>query len=143
MAAIRWLHTPVNRTRIIIVVIGIILPYVLRMAPGAPPIEQYTDTTIHDILMFSAFNAIAWGSIVALSFLYRRPEPLLMPCAFGFGFLTWQRAALDLASDAQASIALIFIPVYALLPIALGGALGYMLDRRLNVPPLLYDCQGS
>jgi hypothetical protein len=83
-------------------------------------------------LLFGAFNAIAWGSIVALSFLFRKPEPLLIPCAAGFIFLGWAHYTLDLASDAQAAVALIFIPIYALLPIALGGAVGYVLDHRLR-----------
>ncbi len=121
-----------NKTRITIVVIGILLPYVVRIPRGAAWVEQYTDVSVGSFLFFGAFNALAWGSIVALSFLYRRPEPLLFPTLLGFGFLTWAHYTLDLASDAQAAIALIFIPVYALLPIACGGVFGYVLDRRLR-----------
>jgi hypothetical protein len=121
-----------SRTRIIVAIVGIFLPYVVRIPRGAAWVEQYTDTSVDGYLFFGAFNAIAWGSIVALSFLFRRPTPLLIPCVFGFGFLAWAHGTLDLASSAHAAIGLIFIPVYALLPIALGGAFGYILDRRLR-----------
>jgi hypothetical protein len=123
----------VNTIRIIIAIVGILLPYAVRIPRGAPWVEQYTDTSIGGFLFFGAFNAIAWGSIVALSFLFRRPALLLIPCALGFGFLACAHYTLDLASDAQAAVALIFIPIYALVPIALGGAFGYVLDRRLRV----------
>ncbi len=121
-----------NTTRIIIAIVGILLPYLVRVPRGAAWVEQYTDTSVGGFMFFGAFNAIAWGSIVALSFLFRRPAPLLIPCVLGFAFLAWAHYTLDLASDAQAAIALIFIPIFALLPIALGGAFGYVLDRRLR-----------
>jgi hypothetical protein len=122
----------VNITRIIVAIVGILLPYVVRIPRGAAWVEQYTDVSLGGFLFIGAFNAIAWGSIIALSFLYRRPALLLLPCVAGFAFLGWAHYTLDLASDAQAAIALDFIPVYALLPIALGGAIGYVLDRRLR-----------
>jgi len=42
---------------------------------------------------------------------------------------------LDLRADAQASLALVFLPIYALLSIAVGGVLGYLLDRFLRRVP--------
>ncbi|MCK6474015.1 MAG: hypothetical protein L6R28_20015 [Planctomycetes bacterium] len=121
-----------KKARIIIALVGIFLPYLVRVPRGVAWVEQYTDSSVGGFLFIGAFNAIAWGTIVALSFLFSRPAPLLIPCALGFGFLTWAHYTLDLASDAQAAIALILIPIYALLPIALGGAFGYVLDRRLR-----------
>jgi hypothetical protein len=56
----------------------------------------------------------------------------IFPSLFGFGFLAWAHYSLDLAADAQAAIALVFIPIYALLPIGIGGAIGYVVDRRLR-----------
>ena len=126
------IHTFVNKTRIIVAIVGILLPYLVRIPRGGAWVQQYTDGGLGEFLLIGAFNAIAWGSIVALSFLFRKPTPLLIPCVLGFTFLAWAHYTLDLASSAQASIALIFIPIYALLPIALGGALGYVLDRRLR-----------
>jgi len=122
----------VNTTRIIIAITGILLPYLVRLPLGGAWLAQYTDISFGGLLFFSAFNAIAWGSIIVLSFTFRRPGPLMIPCVFGFAFLGWAHQTLDLAADAQAAIALVFIPIYALLPIAFGGALGFVLDRRLS-----------
>ncbi|MGH8320711.1 MAG: hypothetical protein ACRESI_02025 [Gammaproteobacteria bacterium] len=119
-----------TKARIAVVLIGILLPYLSRLPHGIPWLEQYTDTGIGGFLFFGAFNAIAWISIVAISFLYRRPASLLAPCLLGFGYLAWAHYSLDLASDAQAAIALIFIPIYSLLPIVIGGVIGYVFDRR-------------
>jgi len=99
-------------------------------------LQQHTETSIGGWLFLAALNAIAWGAIVALSFMYRRDASLIPSCllgfGFGFGFLAWAHYALDLAADAQAAIALVFIPIFAVVPIAVGGAIGYILDRRLR-----------
>ena len=116
--------------RLGIAAFGMLLPYVVRIPRGSAWVQQYTDTSIGGFLFFGAFNAIAWGSLVAISFLYRQPASLLAPCLLGFGFLAWAHYNLDLASDAQAAIALIFIPIYALAPIAVGAVLAYWFDRR-------------
>ena len=76
-----------NSTRIIIAITGILLPYLVRVPRGSAWVEQYTDISVGGFLFIGAFNAIAWGSIVALSFLFRRSLPLIIPCAFGFAFL--------------------------------------------------------
>lgn len=121
-----------RNARIIIIFVGILLPYLARLPRGMDWLQQYTDVDVSAFLFFGAFNAIAWGSILALSFLYKRTVSLYVPALFGFGFLAWVHYSLDLASDAQASIALIFIPIYALVPIAIGGIIGYILDRYLG-----------
>lgn len=115
--------------RILVVAIGILLPYLVRLPFGKEWVEQYMQGGISGWLFFGAFNAIAWGSILALSFLYRRPRSLIFPAVFGFGFLAWAHASLDLGSDAQAAIALIFIPIYAVAPILVGGLVGLLFDR--------------
>lgn len=56
-----------------------------------------------------------------MSFLYKRPSSVWVPALLGFGFLAFAHYSLDLASDAQAAIALAFIPIYALIPIAIGA----------------------
>jgi hypothetical protein len=120
-----------RNARFIVVLVGVLLPYAARLPRGIGWLWQYTDTTPGGWLFLTAFNAIAWGAILAISFVYRRPASLIAPCLLGFGFLAWAHAALDLRADAQAAIALVFIPIYALVPIAIGGAIGYVLDRRL------------
>ncbi|WP_338117390.1 hypothetical protein [Xanthomonas cissicola] len=91
-----------------------------------------TDVGLGGWLLLGGFNAIAWSALLGISFLYRRPIALLVPCLIGFGVLAWAHATVDLRADAQSALALIFIPVYALLPITLGGVLGYLLDRKLR-----------
>lgn len=90
----------------------------------------YTRTGVDGVLLLQVCNAVAWGGLLALSFCIRRPAMLLIPCVLGFGYLAWAHASLDLAADAQSGIALVLIPIYALLPIGIGGLVGYVLDRR-------------
>ncbi|MFN7139266.1 MAG: hypothetical protein ACK4UN_08005 [Limisphaerales bacterium] len=113
-----------------VAVVGILLPYLVRIPRGAAWVQQYTDVGLGGFLFFAAFNAIAWGSMVALSFLFRRVSLLLIPVLSGFGFLAWAHYSLDLGSDAQAALGLIFIPIYSLPFIAVGGLIGLVLDRR-------------
>lgn len=136
-SGVRQIHRSwiMKRMRIAVAVIGILLPYLVRIPRGAAWLEQYTDTGLRGFLFIGAFNAMAWGSIIALSFLFRRPALLLFPCVTGFTFLGWAHYTLDLAADAQAAIALSIIPIYALLPIAVDGAAGYALNRRSNRHP--------
>jgi len=125
-------HTLVIATRILIVIVGILLPYAARLPRGTEWVGQYTGTGLNGFLMLEAFNAIAWGGLLGLTFLIRRPTAMLVPCLLGFGFLAWLHATLDLAADAQAGIGLVLIPIDALVPIAIGGVIGLVLDRRLD-----------
>ncbi len=124
-----------NKIRISIAIFGILLPYLARLPGGFLWVEQYMDTGLDGYLFFGAFNAIAWGSIIVISLLYRHPMPLLLPCVPGFGFLAWAHYGVDLTSDAQASFELLIIPFIALFPILLGGAAGYIWDRQLRKAP--------
>ncbi len=65
---------------------------------------QYTSAGIGGWLILNAFNAIAWGSILGISILYRRPVSLFMPALLGFGYLAWAHYSLDLAQDARRGI---------------------------------------
>ncbi|MBO6850735.1 MAG: hypothetical protein JJ867_09770 [Marinobacter sp.] len=121
-----------RKARLIIVVVGIVLPYLARVPRGSEWLGQYTDIGFGGWLFFGALNAIAWGCILALSFKYKRPVSLLAPCILGFGFLAWSHGTLDLSANPNAAIALVIIPVYALLPIAVGGIFGYIVDRMLR-----------
>lgn len=121
-----------QKGRFIIIVLGILLPYLARLPGGIDWLQQYTDISLWGWLFFGIFNAIAWGAILAISFKYKRPLSLIAPCLLGFGFLAWAHYTVDLAADAQAAIALIFIPIFALLPIAIGGIVGYWIDQKLE-----------
>ena len=121
-----------TRARWLVVLVGIALPYLARLPGGVDWLRQYTDAGLDGALLLGGFNAIAWGAVLGISFAYRHAASVLAPAVAGFGALAWAHATLDLASDAQAPIALVFLPVYALLPIAIGGVVGYAIDRRLR-----------
>lgn len=117
--------------RIAIVIFGILLPYLARIPGGSSWLQQYTGNGIGGFLFFGAFNAIAWGAILSFTFLYKHKPPIIVPVLFGFAPLAWVHGTYDLSSDAQAAIGLVFIPIYALAPIAVGGFIGYLIDRYL------------
>jgi hypothetical protein len=121
-----------RKARLIIVVVGVVLPYFSRVPRGSEWLGQYTDIGFGGWLFFGALNAIAWGCIIKLSFKYERPASLLAPCILGFGFLAWAHGTLDLSANPNAAISLVIIPVYALVPIAVGGIFGYIVDRMLR-----------
>ena len=116
--------------RVLVAVLGCLVPYLARGLRGTEALASYLDGGVGGVLFLSAFNAIAWGGILAVSFLYRYPAALGFPALAGFGFLGWEHYALNLAADAQAGVAIVFIPLYALPFIAAGGAVGYLFDWR-------------
>jgi len=75
---------------------------------------SYLSAGFTGFLFIQAFNSLAWGSLFALSFLVRKPSPLIAPSLTGLGFVAVAHARVDLAADAQTAIAVAFIPVYAL-----------------------------
>ena len=116
--------------RIAIVIFGILLPYLARIPGGSNWWHQYTSGGVNGFLFFGAFNAITWGAILLCTFFYKHKLSTLAPVLFGFVPLALVHGTYDLSSDAQAAIGLIFIPIYALVPIAIGGVIGYVVDRR-------------
>ena len=121
-----------NIARIIVAVVGIFLPYLVRLPRGLDWAGQYTNAGFFGFIFFGAFNAIAWGSIIGVSYLYRRVISMLFPAVFGFGFLGWAHYGLDLRADAQAAIALVFIPILSLVFVVAGGLFGFVVDRLLR-----------
>jgi hypothetical protein len=61
-----------NTARIIVAAFGILRPYLVPLPRRARWVQHYRDVSIGGFLFFGAFIAIAWGSILALSFLYHR-----------------------------------------------------------------------
>ncbi|OAM53034.1 hypothetical protein A7981_06325 [Methylovorus sp. MM2] len=121
-----------QKARIFIVLLGISLPYIARLPKGMVWLAQYTDGGLDSFLFIEAFNAIAWGILLGVSFFYRHSISLAIPTILGFGFLAWVHYTLDLAADAQSALAFIFIPIYACIPILIGGIFGYGLDKYLS-----------
>jgi hypothetical protein len=122
--------------RILIVVIGILLPYLARLpgtfVNGIDWFTSYFGTGIGAVIFFEVFNAICWGSILGTSFSYRHSCSVWFPAGFGFAFLAVSHAFLDLASSSTAAIALVFIPIYSLPFVLIGWLVGLWFDRRLS-----------
>lgn len=68
-----------GKAQIIVILVGLFLPYAARVPRGIEWLQQYTDTDLRGWLLLAAFNAIAWGAILAVSLMYRRPSSLLVP----------------------------------------------------------------
>lgn len=109
----------------LIVTIGMVLPHVASSLGGM-------GYSMGDFLFISVFNAIAWGSILAIGACYRHQISLLAPAVAGFGFLAWAHGVIGLGTGGQAAFGLIWIPIYALVPIAIGGVMGVIVDRHLT-----------
>lgn len=120
------------KARLALVLLGLLLPYLARLPGGSDWLAQYADAGVAGALFLSALNAIAWGSLLAISFLYRKPLSLLVAALPAFLFLTWAHYSLDLSADAQSALGIVVLPVYALLPVLVGGISGYLLDKRLR-----------
>ena len=107
-----------RRARLAIATVGVLLPYLARIpgtfVHGGSWISSYFSGGVAGVFLVSAFNALAWGALVFLSFRVRSPVSLIAPTLAGFGFLAFAHSGLDLAADAQSAVAIVFIPVYAL-----------------------------
>ena len=118
-----------GKARWIVLLVGVLLPYVVRLPRGLGWLQQYTHVEFAGWVLLNVANAVAWGAILIASLLYQRPASLLAPSLLGFGFLAYAHYGADLAADAQAGLALLFIPIYALVPITIGAIIGYIADR--------------
>lgn len=122
--------------RIWIVVVGIFLPYLVRLPGtfirGADWFTSYLGDGIGAVLFFGAFNAINWGSMLGASFSYRHSSSVWFLAGCGFAFPAVAHAFLDLASSSTAAIALLFIPILSLPLVVIGWLAGFLFDRRLS-----------
>ncbi len=122
--------------RLLIVLIGILLPYLARtpgtLVKGPDWFTSYLGGGFGGVMFFGIFNAFCWGSILAATFSYRHARSIWFPVFFGFAFPLWEHAFLDLSSDAQAAVALVFIPLYSLPLVFIGWLAGLWFDRKLS-----------
>ncbi len=118
--------------RIAVALIGIALPYLARIpgmvSRGPDWLTSYFGSGLGAFVFFGAFNAINWGAIVLASLAFRSIPAVVVAAAVGFALPIYAHATLDLASDAQAAIGLIFIPIFSLPLVGLGWLLGLGVD---------------
>jgi len=118
--------------RIMVVIVGVALPYLARLPGGWGWVGQAAETGFLGFLFFGAFNAIAWGSIFCVSFIYRRAVSLIFPAAIGLGYLARAYYKLDFKTDAEPGLWLIFLPIYSLGYVFVGVCIGLVVDRVLT-----------
>jgi hypothetical protein len=104
--------------------IGILLPYLARL----PGVARHGSTWLTSyfpsfgaMVFLGVFNLLPVATLFALRRLDKnRDVPVRVAAFLAYLFLFYNHAVLNLAADAQAAIALIFIPVAAV-PVALIG----------------------
>jgi|SRR5688572_2201559 len=125
-------------SRWVVAILGILLPYLARIPGTVTRGPEWLGSffggqglvnAILVVLFLGAFNGLVWGSVVLFSFLYRHPLSLWISAVISFPFPLYAYARIDLASDAQAGIGLIFIPICSMVFVALGGAVAFAIDR--------------
>jgi hypothetical protein len=125
-----------RKARIVIAVVGILLPYVARipgaLIHGATWLTSYFGSEWWAIFFFGAFDALTWGSIIAATRSYQHVRSCWFPAVFGFALPLVAHTVVDLSADAQAAIALVIIPVYSLVGVVIGWLLGLWYDRRVT-----------
>ena len=139
-----------KNARIAVVVVGILLPYLARI-PGA--ITKGPDWIISyfgigqgpiGFLVFGAFNAICWGSILAATFTYRKPRSVWLPAVLGFSFPAYVHSLVDLADVAAAGamgpVIFTTIPILSLPLVILGWLfIARALWSLVPLPPVSQD----
>lgn len=130
----RWFNFGRRMTlaRWLIVLVGILLPYAARIpgiySHGLSWLTSYVGGW-QAVVFFGSFNAICWVSILIATIPYRDVRSVWFPSLLGFGALAVGHAVIDLSADAQAAIGLIFIPIYSLPFVFVGGLIGLAFDR--------------
>jgi hypothetical protein len=123
-----------KRTKIIIAVSGILLPYLARV-PGAlikgPVwITTFLNQGIGGFVFFGALNAVFWGSILLAVSTYHHPRSAWFPVILGFLPPAIGYATVDLTSSSRAALNLVFLPLYALPLVLVGWLAGLRFDVK-------------
>jgi hypothetical protein len=122
--------------RLLIIVIGILLPYLMRIpgmiGRGTGWFTSYLGDSFGAIIFFGVFNAFCWGSIFISTFTYRHVRSVWFPVCFGFALPAVAHTFLDLSSSSMSAIALVFIPLYSLPLVFIGWLIGFWYDRKLS-----------
>lgn len=111
-----------------IAVVGVTLPYVAQW--GQAGWDIYWGSGWQGQLLIGAMGAVLWLPLLGLTWCYRYPLSMLPSALLGFGFALWGHVSVDLSADAQAALALVVIPVWALVPAAVGALMGWGLEVR-------------
>lgn len=123
-----------------------LVPYACRIWRGLDWVAQYLPDEGHlvsGLLFFGGFASLVAIPLV-VSFLLRRwiPITFVVSIIVATALLSFWHHNYDLASDAQAAIGLIFIPMYAAnitgVAAAITGVIEYLIRRKKKLPTT--DC---
>jgi hypothetical protein len=125
-----------KQVRWAIIILGILAPYLGRL-PGIAEhglqwLTSYFGSGLLAVLYFGAFNAICWGAALLATTFYKHARSAWFPGLAAIISSAWMNSTVDLAADAQAALALIFIPFMTLPFTATGWIIGYYYDRHLS-----------
>lgn len=101
---------------------------------GSEWFTSYLGSSPTAFLFFGVFNLLGWGCIYLAASTYENPRSSWFPAVFGFSLPLYAHPQLDLASDAQAAIGLVIIPIYSIPLTCIGGLIGKWVDRRSSKP---------
>lgn len=107
-----------------IVGLGVSLPYLAGDA------ARYWHYGLSANLFLLALGAILWLPLLGLTWLYRFPHAMWPAGILGLGFALWAHASVDRMADVQNGLAVVWIPLLALVPAAVGALMGWGLDIR-------------
>ena len=104
-----------------------LIPFVCRLWRGPGWVAQYfpdADRLVPGVLFFAGFASLPAVPLIA-AFLFRRwvPVTFRVSAFAATGLLVFWHHNYDLASDAQAAIGLVFIPIYAAVITGVGAAI--------------------
>ena len=119
-----------------IAILGICMPYLARIpgtfTHGAQWLISYFGDGLGAVAFFGAFNVICWGAALLATLGYRHAQSAWFPTVAALGSSAWLHSTVDLAADAQAALALVFIPFMTLPFTATGWIIGHLVDRYLQ-----------
>ncbi|HVK94744.1 MAG TPA: hypothetical protein VM571_08455 [Noviherbaspirillum sp.] len=112
--------------------LGVVWPYLARVPGtfihGHKWLTSYFPS-LEGVVFFGIFNLIPWGALALLRASYRNSViPFWSAAAAALCFLFYVHSRLDLAADAQAAIALVFIPIYSVGAVLLGWGAGLIIQ---------------
>ena len=131
------------KTRIVIGLVAALsclaMPLLCRMPGGSAWVGQYLPDEGHRIggmLLFCAFAMIPAVLVFCAGLLSKPPFhfPVLISTLVALTMLGYWHHGLDLAADAQAAIALVFIPIYAAGLALVGALVGLGLQGLIRSP---------
>jgi hypothetical protein len=116
--------------RIALVVFGCAFPYIIFTLRGYDVIQYWLSEGFGLQVFWLFFNALSWGSVLAVSFMYRNPLSILFPAVPTFALVGWQYWLLKVdSSDGQAFMGIGFTLIFSPFPAFLGAVMGAFIEK--------------